>query len=210
MINDQHNFLAIFPPKTASTSVRRVLNLTEPVVISGEKMASVHIPCTEWLNVMIKDGIDPSSYFKFMFVRNPWSRIVSQWEYMRRMQRRDTSYGAACKRIVGIVKNFKGFLTINVSDLYGTGSDEHLLEPCYNYGYDSHGNQLVDFVGKFENLQQDFNTVCHSIGLSQRLVPHINISKYKHYTKYYDEDTKQVVANRYAKDIDYFKYTFKQ
>jgi hypothetical protein len=65
----------------------------------------------------------------------------------------------------------------------------------------------IQFI-RFENLQTDFDLLCNTVGIPRVDLPRKNDGNYRHYTEYYDNTTQELVAQKYAKDIEYFGYTF--
>ena len=138
-------------------------------------------------------------YFKFAFVRNPYSRMVSNWKMF-------TTTPFAIRKI----KSCQHHLT---EDIQGTSFKDFvkLTDHIDNHHWDEQYyfiRSKPDFIGRFENFQHDFNIICDSIGIPRQKLPHKNATKHKHYTEYYDAETKQIVAEKYAKDIEYFGYEF--
>jgi hypothetical protein len=73
---------------------------------------------------------------------------------------------------------------------------------------DPFGN--VDYVMRFENLADDFRTVCAALDISPRTLPQYNRSSREHYSKYYDDERRELVRDRFAAEIEHFGYLFEQ
>jgi len=87
--------------------------------------------------------------------------------------------------------------------------------PQVKYTHDSFGNQIVDFIGKLETLQQDFDKLNKFCGWSLKFMtlPHLNKSKRasKDYRRYYEDASglaKHLVSEIYREDIEAYGYTF--
>lgn len=97
---------------------------------------------------------------------------------------------------------------------YYTISNGHFT-PQVKYTHDSGGNQIVDFVGKFETLQEDYDKLNEICGWNFKFMtlPHVNKSKRtaKDYRKYYEDGSglaKHLISEIYREDIEAYGYTF--
>jgi chondroitin 4-sulfotransferase 11 len=156
----------------------------------------IHVPKTGGTSLRTALGMGPAPYhitaqklrqsfpdsatkFSFAFVRNPWDRLVSYVHSMKNQwERPDRS------------QQLGGF------------------RPQVHYIMDDDGKPLVDFIGRYENLAEDFHTICVRIGIPTPPLPHLNRSVHRQYRRYYDDDSKRFVAENYAADIERFGYSF--
>jgi hypothetical protein len=208
MINHIHKFIFIHVPKCAGTAIEEKLfagvdkcihpKSDDQIRNAREYLFGLDNPPTRWLQHLKYNeivnceyvGTDIKDYFKFAIVRNPWSKKVSEYFWNFKQEKIDIP--------------FKKFVKMEWKphESYCHG------DPQYSFTHDSSGNNKMDFIGRVENLQEDFNTICDKIGIPQQQLSHKNKSKHVHYTKYYDDETRQIVAEKYAKDIEYFGYEF--
>ena len=73
---------------------------------------------------------------------------------------------------------------------------------------DKKGNILVDYVGRFEQLSEDFSNICQRIGIEHDTLPRRNISQRSDHREYYTPDLIDKVGRHWAEDIERFNYTF--
>ena len=147
-----------------------------------------------------------TSYFSFTFVRNPWSRLVSTWKDKCFSDTTSVVYKEMYSPYRNSFKDFIFTLSEDPDKFYATW--EGIIDRHVRPYIDLCPLNDIDFIGRFENLQHDFNTVCDKIGIPQKKLPHRNKTKHKHYTEYYDDETREIVAKKYAKDIEYSGYEF--
>lgn len=142
-------------------------------------------------------------YFSFTFVRNPWARLVSAYSMWKNLKDNhafmewDTKEVDFCRK-----HSFKDFIyAVKIGHITKPHTQAYI-------GYYFEKPSDISFIGKLEQYQDDFNLVCDKIGFPRQAVPHSNKSNHKHYTEYYDNETKEIVAEKYAKDIEHFGYEF--
>ena len=220
MISHENRCIYIHIPKTAGTSI--------------EKRLGAHIDCSQRLSQdhrtirNIQSAISPSygkridmrsvlsfiyqryqahkhgvktvtkdqftEYFKFCFVRNPWDRAYSWYRNVLRDTIHQTN--------LGIEKN------ISFSDFLINHADQWALMPQTDWIIDNKGNVVVDFVGKFENLESDFKLICERLYIEDATLPVTLDSGNVSYIDAYDNKLIKLIEVRYHTEILLFDYKF--
>ena len=178
------NYLFIHINKTGGRSVETALGCVYEHKTARQKRNEVGIDV--WMDK-----------FTFAFVRNPWDRVVSQYAYRHRKNAEsDTSisFDTWVRRVFE-----------EQDPAYRPR--EELFLPQSHWVTDEHGELLVDFVGRFERFEEDFQYVCDQIDVTTSL-PHKNKSSRDPYPTYYTDETAKIVARYFEKDIERFDYSF--
>lgn len=227
MISHHHNCLFIHIPKNAGQSVEHVflrqLDLTWQTRAAlllrrndRPDLGPPRLAHLKWHEYVSFDYITQEqfdAYFKFAFVRDPWSRMVSMYRYF-----------AFHKKV-----SFREFVLREFRRrLWHDG--HWFVGPQSDFICDTNGRPAVDFIGRFETLAEDFHSVCQRLGMPALELPHVNASgndssgppprlrlpfgrgrrrlrtRPTAFQEYYDAETRDAVARLYRRDIEIFGY----
>ena len=144
------------------------------------------------------------NYYKFCFVRNPWDRLVSSYIFLKNggMHEGDAKWAkkhlSNCKDFEDFVINFLQKKTV-LNYIHFKPQFEFI---CFM------NKILVDKIYKFENIQSAIDDISNILNIEFE-IERKNVSKKRDgYREYYNEVTKKIVSNLYAKDIKKFNYKF--
>ena len=151
------------------------------------------------------------SHYTFAFVRNPWDRLVSWWSMIDAM-RADFARGAPLNQFQTFVlrnaRTFEEFLENCDEEIVDSDGRKWIYRNQLDYVTDSSGRQIVDFVGRFETLAEDFRFVTMKVLGATIALPHLNAAPRRRYAAYFTPALAKKVEHRYARDIDAFGYRF--
>jgi sulfotransferase famil protein len=220
-IDREANVVFIHIPKTGGTTVEHLLGMrSEGAFFSPCPLPHLKPPfkvpqhfTVQDLEANLGSGFLAGAY-KFAFVRNPWDRFVSEYEWRRRswMQKdpgddRAFFYG---ERQLSSLAAFTRVLELPPRERMDArgGLDSH-VEPQSSFLRDAGGALAADFVGRYETFETDLRHVLAHLGRSVTAVPRMMASRrHSDYRVYYSPYTRAAVEAFYADDIAEFGYRF--
>lgn len=182
-------------PKTGGSSIRKAL----PGWIHDDRHMTAH-ELRDLEPEMFKE------YFTFATIRNPWDRMVSMYFYDRRRNVR--TYEADAHMM-----DFNSWIvTIYKTNRY-RNLEVHGQPWLQMYCYDQTqwfmegGGFLVDVVVPTVDLNNWWNNYWLQRNCEVPLNRE-NMTNHKHYSNYYNQTTKELVAQAFAKDIELFEFKY--
>ena len=160
MISHKHKLIFVHINKTGGTSIGDVLKKYSN---KSKKHQSIIDSNKEAYS---------NDYFKFTFVRNSWDRFLSLYKY--RIKTNQTNLRSNPAPFKEWAKNI-----YDKNPKHYNAHDPHkllMLSEQLDWITDTDGSIDIDFIGRYENLQEDFDIICEKIGIPKQELPHKNKS----------------------------------
>lgn len=190
--NHSPKFIFVHIPKTAGTSIQKWIhdgtntNVDTNIQWNGNSVINTHKTAQEYIDEL---GDKFYKHYSFSIIRNPWERMFSFYRYIIQF------HGVT-------VNTFEEFL------FKPHNWTPTIMQQQTDFCNDSAGNQLVNFVGRFETLQTDIEIIGRNIHLPALELTHENVSKKKDYRTVYTTAMVERVAEMVPTDVTTLNYEF--
>ncbi len=206
LISESHQFIFVHIRKAAGTSLRQILERVslpknnslwyKLLSRGGWAVNYPNYSFRKHANLIEAERSMPTEkfqqYFKFAIVRNPWDRLVSEYEYIKRQPSHSRH-----KKVTS--QSFADFVSYQSKRSDGYQVNALKLK---------NGQLGMDFIGKFEALDESLAHISSVIGVSFAGLPHINLVKRRDYRTYFNDALRDLVAQHWQADIQAFDYQF--
>lgn len=208
-------------PRTAGRSVRQTLGLErmdEKKLFIGFLEKSEEFFSYSTGHILLT-SIPHFQYFinnhlLFTFVRNPYDRFVSLYlmfgKHRTVKKHRKKQELPTFKEFCILTKRLFEENKIPPVGPYIQSPDGLSPMNCQSdWIWDSNNFTYIEFIGRFENLQKDFNMLCRLSGRKPKKLEYVHEKREgrKPYTEYYVAESKHIVYNLYKKDFEMLEYS---
>jgi len=191
MISHDYKFIFVHIGRTGGSSLERLFGVdvtkdSRTAVTGNTDFREKHKDLSFYYRRYPKEF---DRYFKFTIIRNPYDRLVSAWLWR-------------CNVVKDHDCSLKEFIS-KIPD--GWGSIPRLT--LDHLSFDASVKRL-DFIARFETLQDDVRTICNRVGFDASEFPHTNKTMCQPYWEYYDDEALALATQRFGDEIEYFGYKF--
>ena len=148
-------------------------------------------------SILISDMMDMDenlwkSYYKFCFCRNPYDRVVSAYNYIMETEKLNIDFE----------------IYLNMKNIVSENEYAHVFLSQKSHVIDNNGIPVMNFIGRFENFENDFKLILSNIGFTEIIHNSKPKNKREHnyYKTYYNENVLKIVNELFKEDFDYFNY----
>lgn len=203
--SQQYKTIFVHNQKTGGSSIEQYF---EEHVPDARVILPRHTYVTQGMGRL---GPDWEGNYVFGFVRNPWARLVSWYSMVaeRPEEGKKNPLFASVRENASSFEEFLRNCTGTVEEkIKGVVYQKSFVKNQLDYFTDAEGKVRASCIGRFEHLEEDFQKILEASGLPKFSLELTNSTSKKEYRTFYTNETRQLVANRFAKDIEYFEYEF--
>jgi hypothetical protein len=208
MINHRYKCIYIHLQATAGTYIERLICKDDWINIDSK---SKHLTARQTQSLYKEYWND---YFKFSFIRNPWARHLSLSKFLLSNGIKKFEPVTELYKKINSSNNFyeQAISFYKEKYNYPLTQEYHLTQPdpeeakTSNSVYENILNLPIDFIGQFENLDEDLSFVFNKLKINEKVS--FNKKNCYKYKDYYNKTTKEMIEDLYKYDIKKYNYLF--